>query len=57
MRNACDLLSRSDLPLKEIAMTVGYDDPHYFSRIFKNHRGVSPEAYRRGETRDSTDVG
>ena len=57
VRNACDLLSRSYLPLKEIAMTVGYDDPHYFSRIFKNHRGVSPEAYRRGETRDSTDVG
>lgn len=31
--------------------------PHYFSRIFKNHRGVSPERNRRGETRDSTDVG
>ena len=51
------LLKYPERPVAEIGKQVGYDDPYYFSRIFKNHRGVSPEAYRRGETRDSTDVG
>lgn len=49
IRNSCDLLQRSDLTVAQIAQAVGYDDPHYFSRIFKSHRGVSPEQYRQGE--------
>ncbi len=44
--SACDLLSRSDLSVAEIAQSVGYDDAHYFSRLFKVHRGISPERYR-----------
>ncbi|MCI8387171.1 MAG: AraC family transcriptional regulator [Clostridiales bacterium] len=47
IRNACDLLCRSDLTVSQIAQTVGYDDAHYFSRLFKLHRGISPENYRR----------
>lgn len=46
MRNACDLLARSNLTVAQIAETVGYDDPHYFSRVFKHYRNISPEGYR-----------
>lgn len=32
---------------KEIAMDYGFQDPYYFSRLFKQIMGVSPTAYRR----------
>ncbi len=51
LQSACDLLHTSDLSVAQIAQSVGYDDPHYFSRIFKQHRGVSPEIYRMGGPR------
>lgn len=41
------VLSRSQMRLKEIAGAVGYDDPAYFSRIFRKRTGVSPREYRR----------
>ena len=43
---ACDLLMSTDLTIKEISSYVGYDDPHYFSRIFKRHIGFTPIGYR-----------
>jgi AraC-like DNA-binding protein/mannose-6-phosphate isomerase-like protein (cupin superfamily) len=43
---ACELLRNTDLPIKEIGMHVGYDDAHFFSRLFRNHIGVSPLEYR-----------
>ena len=38
--------------IKEISNAVGYDDPYYFSRIFKATTGLSPSEYRKqnGET-------
>jgi AraC family transcriptional regulator, transcriptional activator of pobA len=33
-------------PLDSIAYTLGYKDPSYFSRFFKNREGVSPGHYR-----------
>lgn len=32
--------------VKEIAVELGFDDPYYFSRLFKNVSDVSPETYR-----------
>jgi len=46
MRTACDLLVSSNLHIQEIAFQLGYEDPFYFSRIFKRLRGVSPRQYR-----------
>lgn len=43
---AGSLLTETGLPLKQISATVGYDDPFYFSRLFKKVTGVSPSAYR-----------
>lgn len=47
LRSACDQLKYSDAPVKEIAMSVGYDDALYFSRLFKKHLGGSPREFRR----------
>ena len=48
MRSACDLLHTTDMTVKQIASLVGYEDEHYFSRIFKKHIGKTPSQYREG---------
>ncbi|ABX44234.1 response regulator transcription factor [Lachnoclostridium phytofermentans] len=40
------LSSRENLLIAQIAELVGYSSQHYFSRVFKNHTGVSPVEYR-----------
>ncbi len=45
--NAEVLLHNSQYNITEIAQIVGYDNPLYFSRIFKKARGVSPSDYRK----------
>lgn len=52
MLEAARLLRFGDRNVAEIAHAVGYDDPLYFSRAFKQRRGAAPLAYRaatRGE--------
>jgi len=44
---ACDLMHRTDLTDAEIADRLGFCDPFYFSRCFKQTIGRSPRAYRR----------
>lgn len=43
---AKELLKTTDLKTYEIAYEVGYDDPQYFSTVFKKIVGVSPSEYR-----------
>jgi YesN/AraC family two-component response regulator len=43
---AASLLLRSTLPVNEIARRCGYEDPYYFSRIFRKNLGLSPQHYR-----------
>ncbi len=40
------LLSNNSLNVSEVAFKVGYCDPKYFSRNFKNKIGLSPTEYR-----------
>ncbi|MDF2721649.1 MAG: AraC family transcriptional regulator [Paenibacillus sp.] len=40
------LLSHTSKSVKEIATEVGYQDPLYFSRMFKKYAGVAPLHYR-----------
>lgn len=47
MANAQSLLETSEYNISEIAETVGYDNPLYFSRLFHKHIGVSPSEYRK----------
>ncbi|MBQ7832308.1 MAG: helix-turn-helix transcriptional regulator [Lachnospiraceae bacterium] len=44
--NAEILLHNSSYNVTEIAQIVGYDNPLYFSRIFKKIKGLSPSEYR-----------
>ena len=46
MQCACRLLDETVLSVKEVAATLGYDDPFYFSRIFKSVNRVAPTEYR-----------
>lgn len=46
MQWAGELLCKSDLQIKEIAGQVGYEDPFYFSRLFKSVHGMAPKNYR-----------
>lgn len=47
MTNAQALLERTDYNISEIAAFVGYDNPLYFSRLFKKHTGYSPSDFRK----------
>ena len=44
---ACYLLETSRLPVTDIAQQLGFDDPYYFSRLFRKATGVSPARYRK----------
>jgi AraC-like DNA-binding protein len=43
---ACRMLVTSTRPIAEIAASVGFADEAYFSRRFRQLRGVSPSGYR-----------
>ena len=40
------LIREGGRTMAEISYTVGFNDPHYFSRIFKQEFGVTPTGYR-----------
>ncbi|GLR17853.1 AraC family transcriptional regulator [Portibacter lacus] len=46
IQKACEYLNYTDLSIKEISFKLGYQDPLYFSRVFKGQMGVSPRQYR-----------
>ena len=43
---AKELLRSTDYSIQEISSMVGYENPLYFSRIFKKQTGYSPSEYR-----------
>ncbi|WP_066195316.1 MULTISPECIES: response regulator transcription factor [Gracilibacillus] len=47
MEKAKEWLLDPRYSLKEIALTVGYKDPNYFSRVFKKTTQYSPSDYRK----------
>ena len=40
------LLEQGELPVKEVAFKMGFDDQYYFSRLFKNKTGISPSDWK-----------
>ncbi|MCH3917560.1 MAG: helix-turn-helix domain-containing protein [Spirochaetia bacterium] len=46
MEKAIELLLSTDMRSSEIAIAIGYQDPHYFSHMFKKYTGLSPRGYR-----------
>jgi len=46
IQQACQQLDFTDKSIKEIALTLGFDDPYYFSKRFKQVTGMPPVKYR-----------
>lgn len=44
--NACRLLVNTYLNISEIAYSLGFSDPLYFSKLFKKETGYSPSQYK-----------
>lgn len=42
---ACEHLRAGGMSVAQVASSVGYDDPMYFSRVFKRTKGVSPREF------------
>lgn len=47
--NAQMLLETTNYAVNEIARIVGYDNPLYFSRLFRKQKGCAPTRYRKKE--------
>ena len=47
LNKAKELLRTTSLRSSDIAYQVGYNDPHYFSYLFKKNTGMTPRDYRR----------
>ena len=47
MLKAESMLSSGELTVSEVAWRLGFSDPAYFSRCFKNHFSTSPRQYRK----------
>jgi len=46
MRRAMQYLATTDLPISQVAYSVGFTDPKYFSKCFKHDMGITPGEYR-----------
>jgi AraC-like DNA-binding protein len=46
LKHASKLLEETDFPVSEIALKVGFDLPHYFTRLFTAKLGYSPKQHR-----------
>jgi AraC-like DNA-binding protein len=46
MDAAKEALFQDRTPVEQIAESLGFDDPFYFSRLFKSKTGLSPRQYR-----------
>ena len=49
LNHASQLMAETALSIAEIARAVGYEDPLYFSRLFRRKMGVSPTEFRQSK--------
>jgi AraC-like DNA-binding protein len=47
IHKAESLLEKEDIPIKEAAFRMGFEDQYYFSRLFKSKTGVSPSDWKK----------
>ncbi len=46
LEKAKELLTISDLSISDVAYEVGFNDPFYFTRLFKKKEGIPPSTFR-----------
>ncbi len=51
IEHARTLLAATDLPVREVAFRVGFDDSNYFSSVFTKQTGETPRRFRAGRGR------
>ncbi|MEJ6952012.1 AraC family transcriptional regulator [Natronospora cellulosivora (SeqCode)] len=47
IKKACQLMKNTKLTLGDISRSIGYQDPLYFSKLFKKETGLAPSKYRK----------
>ncbi len=47
MNKAQEILREGHFSVQEVAKQVGYEDPYYFSKLFKKRYGCSPSEYKK----------
>lgn len=50
VKEACRLMQNPNASITDISFTVGFNDPSYFSRVFKRYMGQTPSQYREQST-------
>jgi len=55
INKAIELLDTGTFNIQEAAALVGYDNPLYFSRVFKKSMGVSPRKYIQNRSKNQPD--
>ena len=48
LRRARDILQFTDLPVEAVARAVGFKGGRHLTRLFREHHGMTPAAWRRG---------
>lgn len=56
MEEAKHLLETTSLRQQEISEIVGYEDPKYFSKVFKKFFGISPSQYTENRQQDLSSI-
>lgn len=54
--NAKNLLENSSLSVTEIAFSLGFSSPNYFTQIFKSNTGMSPASYKQNARKKHSKV-
>ena len=54
IRQARTLLKVEGMNVTEVAFAVGFTDPNYFARVFRDEIGISPRVYQSGERTPNT---
>lgn len=53
LRQASNLLTQTNLPIKSIAASVGFASRSHFSRAFRKHQGEDPTSFRKTNSADA----
>jgi AraC family transcriptional regulator of adaptative response / methylphosphotriester-DNA alkyltransferase methyltransferase len=46
MQRALELLQHGDMPVRDVASSVGYRQPAQFAKTFRRHHGAPPSSFR-----------